>query len=216
VQICAQVSKFWWQLIMAKILLFTLVLGLNAFAYDFNKLQVGDVLLQPLNCWVCNLIEGEENTPFSHIGIVGRNLKGEKVVFEAYGSVKATLLTDFLKRTQKGESVVVMRHEGFDSNRFAVELNKLYYEDFDQLAYDSAFLINNVDEYGNEKIYCSELVYYLLNPFVQTKLELKRMHFDYFPELWDRYFKGKTPRDEWGISPADISRHFSFKKIGEL
>jgi hypothetical protein len=175
------------------------------------KLKTGDILLQPLHCWVCNLIEGEENTPYSHVGVLSIE-NGIHFVYEAFSKVRKVTLTEYLKKTEKGKSVKVIRHSEF---RDSYLLQKLFSDKYLGLNYDADFRLNNSDHLG-EKLYCSELVYLLINPFVKSKFLLKEMHFNYRPELWDRYFRGNTPRGELGISPQDLLYNPAIEVLGEL
>jgi hypothetical protein len=196
------------------ILIITLILPVVGQAKVLSKLQTGDLLLQPLDCWACDLIEGEENTIFSHVGIFAR-YKGKAVVLEALGKVKMTPLKKFLERTQKDQKVLVVRHREVRA-KDSFRIVDRFVDEYLGLEYDEAFLWNNVDELGRPKLYCSELGLLLLNPFVSQKFVTKKMHFDFRPEDWDRYFNGKTPRDHPGISPADMHRHPAVRIIGEL
>src|SRR5690606_9179550 len=74
-----------------------------------HTLKNGDVLLQPLHCYLCNLIEAQTNSPYSHIGIV---IQSEQKVYvlEAWQTVRLTPLDEFLAKTQKGQKVKVLRH----------------------------------------------------------------------------------------------------------
>ena len=75
--------------------------GAQAGELHRNQLKTGDVLLQPLHCWTCSLIEAQENSIYSHIGIY-LNADGEDYVLEAWHEVKLTPLDEYLARTQKG------------------------------------------------------------------------------------------------------------------
>ena len=78
--------------------------------------------------------------------------------------------------------------------------------------YDSLFLWDNVDENGNEKMYCSELVFHILKRSLGKKLKLtpKNMHFHNQLEFWNRYYQGKIPTGELGLSPADYVKSKDF------
>lgn len=181
------------------------------------SLKVGDVLLQPLECWSCRLIEAEEETIYSHVGVVIQAIP-EVVVAEAYGKVHAKTLDKFLEKTEKGQKVLVIRHR---ENKVVYQLQnsefkKVFEEKFNNLKYDHFFLWDNVDENGNEKLYCSELVAKLYKLELNLDLPLKRMHFNQNRELWERFFRGQIPDNEWGNSPADLHRSEMFYEVGEL
>ena len=62
--------------------IFLVFLSLNLGAFE---LKVGDVLLQPLSCWSCSLIEAQEKSIYSHMGVVIEN-DPEVLVAEASSS----------------------------------------------------------------------------------------------------------------------------------
>ena len=47
--------------------LISILFSLEVFA---NEFQTGDILLQPLHCRLCDLIEEEEQSIYSHMGLV--------------------------------------------------------------------------------------------------------------------------------------------------
>lgn len=194
---------------MPKILVIFLI-SINCFA---NYLVSGDVLLQPLDCWSCNLIEQQEESEYSHIGIY-LNLDGKDMVLEAYGSVKLVSLKEFLSKTQDGLRVKVIRaydYKKLNKNFQALALSYVGH------SYDSKFLWNNKDENMKEKMYCSELLYKILKPFITFyDLRPKVMHFDINPLLWDRFFRNNTPRGKIGISPEDFNKSTDFTFIQYL
>jgi hypothetical protein len=182
---------------MAKFILFILLFSIS----DSKALEAGDLILQPLNCWTCSLIEAQEKSPYSHIGIVVKKA-GKDFVFEAYSSVRLVSLGEYLKKTEKGIPVKVKRFKkiNFKNEDLLKAVDK--YEGFE---YDRNFLWNNLDHQGNPKIYCSELVYLVFEKFYQG-LPLKRMQFDVHTEYWERYFQGHIPFNEWGVSPEDFNQ----------
>lgn len=198
-------------------LLFLICALSSSWATDF--IRPGDVLLQPLDCSVCNLIEAEEETIFSHIGVV-LSVTPVVVVAEAFGKVRSVSLGQFLAKTQKGQKVRVIRSR-FPALKESLwvreaELVNYFQTHFDQLMYDSEFLWFNVDSKKREKLYCSELVAKLLGAFLKLEMPLKRMHFDKNPEGWFKFFNGQVPTGEWGNSPGDFERSLDFEYLGEL
>lgn len=175
------------------------------------ELKNGDILLQPLHCWACSLIEAQEKTEYSHVGIFLK-IKNISYVIEAFGEVKIIPLDQFLAKTEKNKRVEVLR---FQKIRFANEDLIQEAKKFVGLPYDSAFLWDNLDELGREKIYCSELVFKLFDKYYE-KLPLKRMSFDVNREHWIRYFRGNPPDAMWGNSPADFEKSNLFDSLGYL
>ena len=191
-----------------KLLLLLLMLSIQvtfsprAFAID---LRPGDILLQPLSCWACSLIEGQEKTIYSHMAIVVKT--NPVLVGEAWQGVTATPLTEFLQKTEKGQQVRIIRHrtEDFDANLILDD-----FKTFEGLPYDAAF------SWSDEAQYCSELVYKLLLNYTHKLPAPKPMRFDYARKHWIKYFNGNVPDGELGISPGDFDRSIEFKTIGFL
>jgi hypothetical protein len=200
--------------------LLSLLITLNSTpALAAPDLAPGDVLLQPLQCWSCSLIEEEESSIYSHVGIV-LSVHPTVQVAEALGKVRALPLAEFTARTEPGQSVRILRLRDADVLHAAVtppnRMAEIFRSEFDGLNYDPQFLWNNQDDSNRELIYCSELIAKLLDRAWGVQLPLKRMHFDRNAELWRRFFKGSPPAGEWGISPADLERSELFQTIGEL
>ncbi len=196
---------------MAKILIFLLILPLKlSFAVE---LATGDILLQPLDCWSCTLIEQQESSEFSHMGMVIR--QGEELfVLEAYGQVQLTRLQHFQKRTASKSRIKVMRLKNYNSQS---ELSLIAQaKKFIGHPYDAMFLWDNYIK-GKEAFYCSELIYKLLKSFYHFEdLTTKPMLFDVNAHLWDLYFSSKTPRYQYGLSPEDFHLSRDFEVIGDL
>jgi len=187
-----------------KTLLLTLICIQSLFALD---LRPGDILLQPLHCRLCNLIEAQTNSIYSHIGIV---INENFDVAEAFIKVRKVSLKDFNTKTQKNQKIKVVRP------RFSVaNLEKTFDQKYSGLSYDSEFRWNNFDTKGL-KIYCSELVFLLLEPFSSQIPHPIPMAYDVNTDLWSKFFKGDIPFGEPGISPAAFDNEAMFEYIGEI
>lgn len=196
--------------------LFSFILSLNIWAAP--ELKVGDILLQPLDCWSCDLIEDEEQTIYSHMGIVIST--NPILVADSRRKVETQSLEDFDSITEKGQRIRILR---FQNEKIVEELEKnsskfheLFQTEFDGLPYDHQFLWNNFHESGVQKLYCSEMVAKLLQAFLGIDPIIKRMHFSRNPELWARYFNGNVPVGEWGNSPGDFEKSHLFYVVGDL
>ena len=182
-------------------------------SYDKSMLETGDILLQPLSCWSCELIEKQESSKYSHIGIVIKK-NHEIFVAEAIGRVSLIPLSRFLMRTQKDSKVKVRRLKNL------LELDKLEVQNVVESLlgspYDKNFRWDNFD--GElESFYCSEFVYKSLDRTVGfISLTPKEMLYDINPKAWDTYFQKKTPRGELGISPEDFNKSFEFEDMGYI
>lgn len=204
--------------LMKKMFLILVSYLIPFFGYAESSLQVGDILLQPLDCWSCSLIEAEEETIYSHVGMV---IQVEPLmVAEALGSVRVIPFDVYRARNQKEQKLKVLRYRDFGIQsklkKFEGEFVSLFYSKFFGKKYDHDFLWNNVDESGQEKIYCSELLTKLFESFGLESVPVKRMHFDQNPLEWEKYFRGKVPRGEWGNSPGDFERSDLFFVVGEI
>lgn len=199
------------------------ILLIVSFLWTFSlwaspELKVGDILLQPLKCWSCELIEDEEQSIYSHMGIVVSI--NPVMVADSRRKVEVQTLEQFNSITQEGQNLKVLR---FQNEKIVAELSKnadkflaLFMSEFNGLAYDHDFRWNNFSEDGQQKLYCSEMVAKLLQAFLGIDPVIKRMHFSRNPDVWERYFNGNVPRGEWGNSPADFDRSDLFYGVGEI
>ena len=183
------------------------------------ELKVGDILLQPLNCWSCGLIEIEENTIYSHASIVIA-LEPEVMVAEALNKVRVLPLKTFHARTRPGGKLSVQRLTSSAAVEYMQKnqagLYKMYQEWFEGSDYDHEFLWNNLDANGNEKFYCTEFITKLVQGFLGIELPTKDMHFEKNREQWMRYFKGNPPDGKRGNSPGDFERAEQLYEVGEI
>jgi hypothetical protein len=205
---------------MTKFLAFAiLVVSLVTQAQVLPDIRVGDVLLQPLKCYACSLIEAEEETIYSHIGVV-LAVVPEILVGEAFGKVRKVSLAEFNAKTEPGQKLMVLRFRNDDLSGDIQNSAQAFMKTFDDgflgAKYDHDFRWNNFDESGEEKFYCSELVSKLFQAFVHIDLPIKRMHFQVNRDQWMSYFRGNIPDNEWGNSPGDFERAELFYHVGEL
>ena len=200
-------------------LILSLLISLTAGAQNTPQLRPGDVLLQPLKCWACALIEAEEDSIYSHMGVV-LTVTPEILVAEALGTVKKVTLKEFLAKTELGQKTKLLRFRN-DQLTALFQANsrlflKMFNDEFEGATYDSEFLWNNLDLAGKEKLYCSEMISKLFQYFVGIETPIKQMHFRKNREHWLAYFQGNIPDDRWGNSPADFDRSELFYSVGEL
>ncbi len=185
-------------------------------------LNAGDILLVPLNCYVCNAIEKETGVPYSHSVVVASttNKLNEAIVYEAWGEVKRTPLSEIFKRAQKGERLFHLRPIEFrQGNISESDISAVFKEKFEGLPFDDEFLWNNADTADKEKLYCSEFVIKFINTFLQNPEPPVPMSFTTLQDFWKKYysqFDQEVPEGELGISPATIYRSNRFEKRGPL
>lgn len=186
-------------------------------------LQAGDILLVPLNCYVCNAIEKETGVPYSHSVVVATttNDLNNAFVYEAWGKVKRTPLSEILSRAQKGQDLLHMRSTEFHSTTPSEqELASIFNIRFEDLPFDDLFLWNNFDEAtGKEKLYCSEFVLKFVNTFLRDPEPSVPMSFGTLQDFWTGYYKQfnhEVPEGEPGVSPATLFHSSRFVKLGPL
>jgi hypothetical protein len=202
------------------ILLFLFSLKAHALALndlDMNDLKNGDVILQSQACFVCQLIEEEENSPYSHIGVIVTPEWGEPMVLESWGYVTNTPLSEFIARRKRNTRSMILRPRS-QFKLASIQTNELlnrFVNYFAGKTYDPEFLWNNRDENG-ELLYCSEFVAKFINPLLGNKILPKAMHYERNRSAWMHYFKGTPPDGKPGISPGDFERSPLFHQIGLL
>ncbi len=198
------------------VLLLLALLTLPSWAFD---LKIGDIILQPRDCWSCGLIEAQEDTIYSHMALVIQVAPRVKVI-DALGVVKISDLDLFNKGTQVGQKLSVRRFRNqkivnyLQNNK--LEFTNFFLTNFNGLNYDPEFIWDNIDESGNQKLYCSEMISKLLTGFLHIELPIKRMKFDRNRDDWIQYFQGNPPDGEWGNAPADFEKSELFYEVGEL
>jgi hypothetical protein len=201
---------------MRRLIFLFFLLPLPLFALE---LKVGDILLQPLDCWSCSLIEAQENSIYSHVGVVIRTTPSVEVA-EALGKVRILSLNEFNARTEKGQRLLVKRLKNnlniSDLENKREEFLSYFKKEFENLKYDHDFLWDNLDENGFEKLYCSELISKLYLGFLGVEIPVKRMRFDVNREGWIRYFRRTPPDNEWGNSPGDLEKSELFYEVGKI
>jgi len=188
---------------------FALISNANAI-----HLKSGDLILQSNSCYLCSLIEAEENSPYSHMGILVSD-QGTWKILESWGSVRMSTLNDFLSRRKPKTNSLVLRLNSplKKSPMNSSTIISQFENNFSGLSYDSDFLWNNEDSKG-EKLYCSEFIAKFLNPFLHFPIQTKAMHFDVNREHWINYFHGNPPDGKPGLSPGDFEKSPLFNKVG--
>lgn len=115
------------------------------------ELKDGDLVFQTMTISQSVAIMMASNSIYTHVGIVKIKANGQPVVIEAVGPVKETDIEDWLEQGL-GKFVTVKRIKGLkseDAKKAFSEAEKYYGK-----PYDIFFM------FGNNEIYCSELVYY--------------------------------------------------------
>lgn len=175
-----------------------------------SSLRAGDVILQPLRCYSCGLIEQQEGSDYAHMGLVVRG-GSAPLVAESLGEVRVVPLAEFLAKGDSRRMHKIRRPRERADFRLLEAIRPWLGAEFDR-----AFRWDNLGRDGREAFYCSELVTKLLNQFLRTPLAPKPMDFSANLAGWSAYFNGDVPHGEPGVSPADYERSPLFDTIGTI
>lgn len=189
-----------------------------------EDLRTGDVILAHLNCFVCRAIEIEENSKYSHSGLVLKLTDNAPDVLESIHGVDRVSLKTFRDRVNEEETpILVLRPENFfETNSAEVSVQrarrwlKTFQEEYLGARFDSDYRWDNREELGAELYYCSEFIVKFLNRTEGLNLTPKAMHFDKLHDFWNQYFRGNIPYGEKGWSPEDFVRSPDFRVLGTL
>lgn len=199
--------------------IFLLVI-LFSFTLKALDLQSGDIILMSFNCYECRMIESETNSPFSHSGVVIKNINNEVQVAQSLNEVHLSSLQEFLKYKTPGTKASVFRPFELENRANFVEIEKsmrgIFNTKFLGLPFDFKYLWNNFDGQGRELLYCSEFVAKFLDNFLTTPTILYPFSFDKNYNYWLQYFKGQVPDGELGNSPATLAADPRFHLIGTI
>jgi len=184
------------------------ILGLLTFEAAAHTLRPGDVILQPMRCYLCRLIEIHEQSSFAHMGVV-IEAKDEVWIGESLGVVKLVKLSDFLAKGDQTRPHLILRSKENVKFNLKEAIAPLL-----GAGYDHDFRWDNLGRDGREALYCSELVAKLMNPFLKTDLPTKIMDYTVNREAWERYFRGNVPDGAPGNSPGDFEKSNQFYRLG--
>ena len=181
------------------------------------KIQTGDLLFQQWDSSdfakaINAVTEGADGVDYAHIGLV-LSLDDTLKVLEAVTGDGVVLrpLDAFLKASLTADSLprVAIGRLKKDYSSFIPKINEWALSKVG-MPYDTLFI------YGNDKYYCSELIYDAFNENVagEAVFSLAPMTFkdpetnNFFP-VWETYYKKQKeeiPEGEPGINPGLISR----------
>jgi hypothetical protein len=202
-------------LLLVTLFIFSLILCANENSEIILEYRTGDVILVPLYCGSCRIIEDENQSRFSHSGVVIRNELGDIYVAEALGRVKLTKIKDFLAGVRPGQMATLFRVREFENlqnyrikefKSIEKKIRNIFVSDYEGLGFDEKFSWTNRDSKGRELLYCSEFVAKFLNRFLRHDFLPRPMRFERNYDFWTRYFKGVPPQGELGNSPGDFER----------
>lgn len=159
------------------------------------KLKEGDIVFQTSTSQQAPFIIAATRSPWSHCGIIIEKADG-LYVLEAVSSVRLTPYDQWVKRGKDG--VVKMK-------RYTDEPVKIKYKKYLGRPYDTAF------KFGNDKWYCSELVYDVYNQQLGVELCKPRPVSDYSISGASKQMKKRgINKDQLVVAPSDLydSEHF--------
>ena len=179
-------------------------------AHDLkSRVEIGDVILIPIKCYVCRAIELNTNSPYSHLGII---INEKKEVAHSLGRVKKESFVRFLSLKDSRRNLAIMRPLSL-SIKDKQDLKNDFYKNYLGLPYDEQFLWNNYDDKGQEKLYCSEFITKLLNKFLIEQINTLPMDYSENIPFWSNYFNGDIPQGLPGVTPSTFFNHPSFFQI---
>lgn len=196
-----------------------------------SQLKTGDIILQPLQCAPCSLIEGETQSIYSHVGVIIVNQGNDPVVSDQVNVLEATSpfskltpLNEFLSHSERGQNVQIKRLTEW-KHLSARQYQKINHKILSSLSrwihvpYDHAYRLERDGHSETDSLYCSELVMKLLNPFLSQPITPTPMHFTYHREEWEKYFARfgvMIPDGKLGLSPGDLDRSQLFERVPPL
>lgn len=178
-----------------------------------DEIEVGDVILISLNCYICQVIENETSSPYSHSAIVIAIDQQKIWVAQALGTVHELPLADFIKQARNQSTWSVYRSLQNLSPQASKSLGQNYILHFRGLGFDDQYLWNNTDGQGQELLYCSEFVTKLLNTVLPQPLLPSPLDFKKNWQIWQQYYGGKVPQGQMGNSPGSLTDPKFFKHI---
>jgi uncharacterized protein YycO len=191
---------------MTKAIAFALLLGsCNSEAQPpKSAIKNGDIIFHTSQSEQSKAIQLATESTYSHCGIISIE-NGKIYVIEAVQPVKKTPFEEFVERGKQGK-YVVKRLRNAESVLTDATLNAMRIEGAKMIgkSYDSRF------NWGDDEIYCSELVWKIYERATGIHLgELKQMKDFNFGDpivqgVLKKRYNGKIPWEEQVISPADI------------
>ncbi len=203
-----------------KIILFLLFLSIFSTGYTYiepDQLHPGDIILLPLRCHICQLIESETNSNYSHSGIVIGRRSGELLLAQALHGVELVPLSQFLSIKDPSRPALLVRPQEFINSPITTkQLMTTFKQEFAGAPFDHDFLWNNYSETDEEMLYCSEFITKFLNKFLINKITPTPMSFIHNYSQWEEYLGHPPPSNEPGVTPAYFTNSPLFKVIDYL
>ncbi|MCW1886155.1 YiiX/YebB-like N1pC/P60 family cysteine hydrolase [Luteolibacter flavescens] len=171
-----------------------------AVPYDLRE---GDILFHGTGGQQADAVRGATDSPYTHCGVVLSD-KGRLLVLEAVQPVSITTVEEFEKRSKAGTFHARRLKSAPDAA--AVEKAKAWGKKQVGLNYDTGF------KWGDDKLYCSELVWKVFHEAGVKLCEPRRFHDykldhpDVKPLIAQRYGSAdKLPKNEPVVAPSDLA-----------
>ena len=168
--------------------------------------QSGDIIFQTSNSLQSKMLERATRSKITHVGIIFTR-KNKHYVAEASSRVRIISLSKWIKRGKKKKYAVMRLNEGIKKENFV--LLEAYIKKQLGKRYDSRF------QWGDNKIYCSELVWKAYSAF-GIKLTKPKTFKDFslgskiVKSAIRKRYKTKINLEEPVVAPIDI---FKSKKL---
>tara|TARA_R110002020_G_scaffold98105_2_gene233769 strand:- start:72 stop:686 length:615 start_codon:yes stop_codon:yes gene_type:complete len=168
--------------------------------------QSGDIIFQTSNSLQSKMLERATRSKITHVGIIFTR-KNKHYVAEASSRVRIISLSKWIKRGKKKKYAVMRLNEGIKKENFV--LLEAYIKKQLGKRYDSRF------QWGDNKIYCSELVWKAYSAF-GIKLTKPKTFNDFslgskiVKSAIRKRYKTKINLEEPVVAPIDI---FKSKKL---
>lgn len=191
-------------------------------SFSKDVLRVGDFVLLPLNCYACRVISDETGSIYSHMGIILEINDHDIILGESLGKVKLTTLSQFFRQKIPEQSMGFYRSRELLAlyqkstvlyKQFEIELFNNFNNAYKGLPYDDQFLWGNSSLGGEEKLYCSEFVTKLINPFLKNKIQTHKMNYLKNWDFWVQYFRRNPPQNKQGNNPSFFTNPKKFIQI---
>lgn len=179
----------------------------------FNAFQMGDIIFQTTGGRLMLPLQQATGNNFTHCAMVVVGKNGNVFVLEAFDSVMRTPIDVWIKRGVGGKYAVLrLKQSSTRLNESAQVKIKHQAKNYLGLPYDSYY------GWSDDKMYCSELVYKLMNAAGVVLCKQKPLkEYDLSSPAVQRalqeVYNGNIPYNEQMVSPGDIFGSDQLEKV---